>query len=228
MTRDLTSSVDSEVTKQVVEPFLLAELMFKNDPVYVWSGVGTLSWNGNDYRGVGDLGDINPIGETTDLKAEGLAFSLSGVPASTISLALSTNYQGEIARLRMGFFDGNGIDTANIISDPVVISEGLMDQLDINEQGDTSEVTVKAESRLIDLQRAREWLYDDESQKSLYSGDDGFEYVPSLQNKAVTWGVGTGSPDAPAEIHIKPAMRGGPTGPGSPGGGPGGPGAGGP
>lgn len=188
MTRDITAAVSTETTETVVEPFLLAELMFDGDPIYAWSGVGTLTWNGNDYTGVGELGGVDPIAETSDLAAKGVAFSLSGVPSATISLALGSNYSGRIARLRLGFFDGSG----NIIADPFVIAEGFMDQLDIQEDGDSSQVTVKAESRLITLQRAREFLYDDEDQKALFAGDKGFEFVAALQDKEISWGVGTG------------------------------------
>lgn len=226
MTRDITNAVETEVQAQVVQPFLLAELMFDGDPIYAWNGVGTLTWNGNDYTGVGDLGGIDPIGETTNIQARGIAFSLSGVPSATISLALGSNYSGRIARLRLGFFDGNGVDTANIIADPFVIAEGFMDQLDIEEQGETSKVTVKAESRLITLQRAREFLYDHEDQQAIYPGDKGFEFVAALQNKEISWGVGTGRANAPRRIRPSPGGagsdgnfgRGGPQGTPPPGG----------
>ena len=187
MSRDITTAVASESENQQVAPFLLVEMEFDNDPVEAWNGIGPLDWNSTTYTGMGDLGSIEPMEESAELVAKGLAFNLTGAPAASVSLALTADYHGRLARVRMGFFD----DAGSIIVDPFVTQEGYMDQLTIEDEGDTSRIVVTAESRLIDLQKAREFLYDSEDQKALYPGDKGFDFVPSLQHKQIPWGVGS-------------------------------------
>jgi hypothetical protein len=68
------------------------------------------------------------------------------------------------------------------------VFEGRMDQMQVRKAGDTCEIRISLESNLIDLNRSRERRYTHEDQQSDYSGDKGFEYVVSLQNKRVTWG----------------------------------------
>jgi hypothetical protein len=52
------------------------------------------------------------------------------------------------------------------------------------------EIQITYESRLIDLNRAREWRYTHESQQQISPGDLGFEYVAGLQEREIRWGMG--------------------------------------
>ena len=46
------------------------------------------------------------------------------------------------------------------------------------------------ESRLIDLNRARNFRSTHEDQQQIFHGDLGFEYVAAIQDKEVSWGRG--------------------------------------
>jgi hypothetical protein len=63
-----------------------------------------------------------------------------------------------------------------------------MDTMQITDAGETSQVRIACESRLIDLQRARERRFTDEDQQELYPGDLGLEYVAGLQEREIAWG----------------------------------------
>ena len=65
---------------------------------------------------------------------------------------------------------------------------GYIDTMDINEGTDTSTITVKVESKLLELERQRVLRYTSAIQKSLYSGDKGFDFVDQLQDKKFIWG----------------------------------------
>ena len=58
----------------------------------------------------------------------------------------------------------------------------------ISEQAENSTIELKLENRLIALERSIERRYTDEDQKNLYAGDVGFEFIPDLQDKQITWG----------------------------------------
>jgi hypothetical protein len=82
VSRNLDSSLKAALSNQVISPVVLVSLTFKSGPVYVWSGVGDLVFNGNTYKGVGQLGKISPISEGSDVKADGMEVTLFGIGLS--------------------------------------------------------------------------------------------------------------------------------------------------
>jgi hypothetical protein len=184
MARNLTSGLVAEVTAQSLRPILLAEFLFDSSSLRLWTGVGNLSWSGETWTGAGDLGAVSPIGETSDMKAVGATFTLSGVPASMISIALSEPYQGRIARLYFGALDANGA----VVVDPYIVFEGFLDVMEIEESGETATISVTSENALVALERPRERRYTAEDQKIDYPDDKGFEQVPALQDFNFIWG----------------------------------------
>lgn len=218
--RDITAAAAAELARRRVAPVYLVDLEFDSGTTRVWSGVGDLVWNGNTYQGAGELLGLGAPSETTDVRAEGAQVSLSGIPAAWISTALQEPYQGRTARMHLGFMqdfsanylfqqDGeiilieSGEDllvgrarttrNAELINDPITLFTGRMDQMQIDEQGDTSTIALSLESNLIDLNKPRERRYTDQDQKADYPNDRGFEYVAGLQGKALTWGPDTRS-----------------------------------
>jgi hypothetical protein len=113
MARDLTAGMVTEVASTTVRPIVLVKLEFDSGAVRVWNGIGDLSWNAQTWTGVGDLGGVSPVEEAGDLKASGVRFQLSGIPAALISTALSEDYQDRPARMWLGMLDEN----LNIVAD---------------------------------------------------------------------------------------------------------------
>lgn len=186
MARDLTASVQSAIAAAEVKPILLFEGNFSSGQVYLWSGYGDLSWNGQTWEGVGNLAAVSPITENDEVQANGISVSLQGIPSEMIALALLEVGQGRLGRIYIGFLDANDA----VIADPVLAFEGRLDVPSIEEGGETSSISITYESRLIDLQRPRETRYTNEEQQRLYPSDVGFEYVPALQEKVINWGRG--------------------------------------
>lgn len=203
MTRDITAGVSSEVVKNRLRMALLVELIFDSSPVYLWTGIGNLSWNSNTYIGTGTLGRVSPIEETSDIRSNGIQLSLSGVSSSLISTALGTQYQGRACRVRVAFFDSSNV----LIDDPVQVFSGKLDVMQIVDAGETCEITVTAENRLIDLERPSEVRYYTDSEQQRYStGDLGCQYVEKLQTKEIVWGRVRSSPaPAPTSPGTTPA-----------------------
>lgn len=182
--RDLTSGVQTAIDADQVSPILLFEAEFVSGYIRVWSGYGDLTWNSQVWTGVGILGAISNIEETSEVKASGITVSLSGIPSQYISIVLSDVRQGKVGKVYLGFMDSSN----EVIVDPYLAFEGRLDIPAIQEDGDNSIITISYESRLIDLERSRETRYTHEEQTRLYPGDLGFEYVASMQEKEVLWG----------------------------------------
>jgi hypothetical protein len=187
--RDLTPGMAAEVVKNFLRPVLFCYIEFLSGPVYLWSGVGSISWNGQTWMGVGKFGAIGPMQETEDVAATNLALSLSGVPSDLLGYALTEVRQGKQCRVWLGAVDAN----LNIIVDPYESFSGRLDICAIDEGPDTSTVSITVENVLIDMQRARPVFYTDQAQQAEFPGDKGFEFVPQLQEKSLRWGAASAS-----------------------------------
>lgn len=184
MARDLTAGVLSAIAAGTVRPVLFYEGSFASGTVRLWTGLGTVSWNGQSWTGAGSLLGMSSIQETTEVRATGLTISLSGMPGSLISLALSQARQGADGLVYLGFLDSAGA----IIADPSLAFSGRLDVPEIVDAGETCTISISYESRLIDLERPRERRYTSEDQRLDYPLDDGFNFVPGLQDALILWG----------------------------------------
>jgi hypothetical protein len=179
--------VSSSVT--IIQPYLAAYLDFSGSaPVRLWSGIQSASFTdisgSGNYLGVGTLGSISSVSETTDVSAKSMDLTLSGIPTEYVSLALTGSYRNRDAVVYLILYN-----TAMTSYEQITLFRGKMDQLIINESSDTSAITVKCESRLIELNRPKDVRYTDEAQKQLYPTDKGLEFVASMADKSIYWGV---------------------------------------
>jgi len=203
--RDLTTTVSGALDDDVVYPFFAIELLFDDNPVRVWTGVGTLSLEGFDWVGSGQLITVSAIEETQEMSVKGATITMSGIPSELLSLALSEPYQGRVCNIYFGF-DGNNnllqedgdyilLEDGNKVGleiGLVQLFSGYMDQMNIVDGPETSTIELLVENKLIDLERARIARYTSGYQKSVYPGDLGLDFVESLQDKDIVWGRSSG------------------------------------
>ena len=185
MARNLTAALNTEFKSDSFKMVFFLKSVWSSGTTYVWTGYDDISWDGQTWAGVGHFLGTSPIEETQDIRAVGAAFSLSGIPASLISLALADARQGNEVSLWIGALDDSGA----VVADPYKVFSGLMDVPSIQEDGDSSTITIQVENRLIELSRPRPVRYTDRFQQHRFSGDLGFEYVAALQNQIINWGV---------------------------------------
>lgn len=182
--RDLTAAFQTELDAQVKVPIILFEGEFEGGTLNLWTGIGELSWDGKIWTGAGHLGTVSPIKETQETKAVGMRATLNGVSQELIALALVHARRGKAGRVWLGFLDSN----YNVIANPYKSFEGRLDQPEIDMQVDDPSISINYESRLIDLERPRERRHTDEDQKADFPDDEGFEYVPRVQDWDEKWG----------------------------------------
>lgn len=192
MARGLTTAVATEFAKLKLQPLLFVEVEFVSGWVRMWSGSGSLDWNGNTWYGVvmpnGQvLGTISQLQEVSDGSAQAAALSLGGIPSTAVQQVLSECRQNNMANIFLGAADQA---TGAVLADPYCAWSGYTDVPTISDSGDACTVTISVESRMVDLQRSREWRYTHEDQQLFSPGDLGFEYVGALQSLSVNWGKG--------------------------------------
>ena len=211
MSRDLSSNTIENISQDVVYPFFAIELRFDGDNVLrLWTGQGTLVLeDGTNWIGTGNLLDISAIEETSELAVKGATLTLSGVPSEVISLALSEPYQGRVCNIFFGTLsqgsllqesssyillqDGSRIELETGEKGFNEIFSGYMDQMNIEESGETSTIQLLVENKLVDLERARVARFTSGYQKSIYAGDLGLDFVEDLQDKQIPWGRKSGT-----------------------------------
>jgi hypothetical protein len=181
--RSLSNDMTTQVSASQLSPIILVSLSFST-PVNLWSGYGTITYNGTGYLGIGTLGTISPIEETTDLAARGITMQLSGVPTAQIAIALTENYQGRECSILFAAMASDG----TLVSTPVTVFSGRMDVMTINDDGEQAIIGMSAENKLVDFRRPREVRYTDEEQKALFPTDKGLEFVNAIQEKQIYWG----------------------------------------
>lgn len=187
MARDLSAAVITALGQTVIRPAYLVDLDTTAGHVRAWSGIGSLFWGGspaNEFLGVGKLGSISVIGETRDIRAEGIVIRLSGIPADMVSLALDQARPGLTVLVYIAMFTDAGV----LIVDPYLSFSGLTDSVTMLEGGDSSTIEIACESELIRLQRANETRYTHEDQQIRFPGDLGFEFQEQLQEMALPFG----------------------------------------
>jgi hypothetical protein len=184
VSRDLTAGVITEITAESLRPVVFYEGEFSTGTLRLWSGVGSIVWDGKTWTGAGTLLAITPIEESTAQRAVGAAVTLSGISSEVISAVLQTARYGKPGRIWLGVLNASGA----VIADPYLAFEGKLDVPTVEDSGNVCRVSVSYESRLISLQIPRERRWTDAEQQEDFPGDTGFRYVADLIDKTVTWG----------------------------------------
>ncbi len=183
MTRDADAGAITKSKAAVFYPFILVELFLDSGTLYVCSLDKNIVWNSNTYLGVGDLGKITPIQETTDAQASGVSVELTGIPTDYTDVVLGEDYHGRKIIIRQGFLDSN----FQIAEDPPILFEGIMDQAQIT-LGKTITVRITAEDDWIRWEEPILSMYTNAEQQYLYPGDLGLEFVSQVVEKEIIWG----------------------------------------
>jgi hypothetical protein len=186
MSRGQTSAYNDELEAVSKTPILFFEGEFTGGIVRLWSGLGTISWDGNDWAGAGALAKISPIRDESNVSVRGMTVTLRNIDNAWIPAVLAEAKSGAYGKVWTGFIDDDG----SVVADPLLSFVGRLDVPSISDSGGKCRVTISYENRMRDFRRKNVLRYTHDSQQRLYPGDLGFEYVPSLQEAKITWGRG--------------------------------------
>lgn len=192
MSRTLTSAMQDALAGTTLAPLLFAQLDFDSAPVRVTNLGHDIAWNGATWLGAGYVGSVDAIVESEGVRADGLVFSLTGIPAALVAVTLTEQYQGRRVRVWLG-----AVAAGALVADPLLVFSGRMDNMQVV-MGDTATIRVNAESRLADFERARVGRFNDADQRARDPNDTGFRYVPQLVERTLYWG----NPSPPATVPL--------------------------
>jgi hypothetical protein len=167
---------------------LLVEMDFSST-LYLNSSSLSITTGGNTYLGTAGLGKIEAIQESP-AEIKQLKFELSGVPSTSISLALGEPVQGKAVKVSIAIFD----PTTYAILGVHLRWAGLVDVMTIEDGVGTAIVSVTAEHAGTDLLRAYPSLYSDAEQQRLNPGDLAFRFNADQVEQRIVWPASTWRP----------------------------------
>lgn len=161
---------------------------FVTTPVRLWTGNGTLNAGGQEWSAIGELGSISGLEQAVNGEAPEASFILSGIDANIMRLArhdFEAEAKNRLAKVFVQFFeDGSDIP----LDQPFPIWSGRLHTplFNIDANGER-QITVTAESLFTLRSRPNYAMNTDRDQQKRFDGDLGFQFVPTLKNKVVTW-----------------------------------------
>lgn len=181
--RDLSAPFLAAIASDSVIPALLVYLDFAADPLRAWSGLGTIAWEGHDWTGLGNLGEIGGIEEYSEIRAGTVELKLLKVPGTALADAASLVYKRRAAEIHLALLDADS--PAPAILHACLLFRGTMDTLELDRQPRASTFTLTLANELARLRDSWGLLYTDSDQQRLFPGDTSLRFVPSLQDKQV-------------------------------------------
>ncbi|WP_404713200.1 hypothetical protein [Sphingomonas sp. MMS24-J13] len=172
----------AEIEGPSLRPFLALHVDLP-DPVYAFTGKGTLTFEGHDWTGIEGVATIGTIGEDTDGTATGVTATLNRIPTEFRDDVADQAVRGGLTEFILGCLSG---DYKTLIGRRR-LWKGRLQQYDINDSGTELSVTITAESRAIDQRRPAIKRFTDEYQQRKYPGDKVFEYVPRMVEVPILW-----------------------------------------
>ena len=184
MSRDLTTAVQNQLSASELEPFFAIKLAFDSGDVRIWTGYTDITVASETYIGGGQLLSISPVEETVEIAAKGVQFGLNGIDRVWLLLLSRKIIKVALPKCIWAFY--HRAQYYQIL----LIFDGRMDVMTIQDSGDTASITLSAESRLIDLERPRVRRYTNSDQQNQFPGDTSLRFVADLQDKEIAWGSG--------------------------------------
>jgi hypothetical protein len=195
--------VKAALAAQHVAICSFAKLEFPSGTVYLHNSLGTFTWGGFDWLGVGDLGAISQVEEAMDVSPYAITLSLSGLNSTITGAALTENYFMHNATIYIGVLDAD----AELITTPTQIWAGYMDQMNMTVGADGGDgIELICESELSRFNRASNLMYTNVAQQEKSTGDLFFSHIHRIEGAKINWGAqrlpgGIGTPVVPKDFE---------------------------
>lgn len=184
MSRELTSTMLALLDDANVQKVAMVHMAI-DDPVYVHSGLGKITYGGNTYVGIGVLGSVSDHEESEALSAQPITFTLSGLDHLQVRTALNAAAFGDQITLYEAFID----DAGTIIGEPLVIWSGSVDSTSIS-VGPESSVSIVGQHDIADIDKMSGARWTDEDQQGRFSGDLCFQFIHNMPTLILMWAGG--------------------------------------
>ena len=183
MGRDLSTSYQNQLDGLSLNPAIFVQFQFADGNLNLWTGYNDIVFNGQIFVGSGNVLAVDRIEETQELRATSVSFSLNGINSALTAAALTSNYQVRPAIMWFAV-----LNDSNAVISTYQLFKGRMDIISFADNGETADFSIKCESNIIDIRKARERRYTSEDQKIDYPEDLGLDFIAKIQDIDIKWG----------------------------------------
>lgn len=184
MSRGFSSGVLTALQSQNVKVVTFAELDFASGTIYAHNSIGTYTWGGQDWLGVGDFANVSSIQEGAEVSPYSVSLTLSGLDSTLSGAALTEDYFMRDVTIYLGLLDADD----ELIEDPSQVWSGFMDVMTISagaSGGDS--ITLTCESELARFDRSSNLRYTHANQQKKDPTDKFFEFLKDIEGVKIKW-----------------------------------------
>jgi len=183
--RTLTDAFKTAIAGGTVRVGLICEVDYPT-VMRCWTGIGDLSWGGQTWKGIGNLGNISAVQELLGPQAGSVKLSLAGVAPEMRALALANTSAGCLTKIWLACFTEAPITGIwSVIDAPWQCFSGTSDTHKIS--GGVIELTV--ETDLARLKQSKVSRYTNQEQQRHWPDDTGFRFGATIGDAQLYWGT---------------------------------------
>ncbi len=179
-------TLDADLEAGAISPefnyIVFVKLAFPSGTVFIHNGVGTHSFGGDDYLGIGAFGGINVLEDTLTLTSKPVKLTLSSITPAIIDAVRIDDIFGRDADVYLGSLDADG----QLEGTPTNWFSGHMETVNIS-LGSNDGIEITLQSRASRLRLRNNKRYTLEDHQADHPGDLFFEFLSALQDAEVTW-----------------------------------------
>ena len=186
-----TTAQQAALEKPHVNAAWFVEMEFVSNTLRVCSYTRTYTWGGVDWIGLGQIGSISSIKESSGVGSSPMTFGLNIAAAELLAMSVGSveEYRGKPAKLYFCPLDENG----RLIDTPELCWAGRMDVITTSVDGEQGQIILKAETSAFGLKRSSLRINSAQQRQrypnvdGLGNPDTGFDYLNSLLSSPQVW-----------------------------------------
>lgn len=187
-----SQNVAQAMMEQHVDLIMAAEIQFPSGTTRVHTGTGFILLQGEQYSGLGVIGQIGAVKEQNSTSPTQLNLTLAGLDTSLLSTFLNENCVGRPVTIYVATMDNN----FNVLDSDLVFSGKIRDTAVL--AGENSAINLTVSNIFEEWALGKSWRYTDESQRKKNNDDRIFRYVSQMSDRSIYWGS---KKDAPEFIY---------------------------
>lgn len=175
------TKLETALAKGDVRAAFAVEIEWADVTARFHTGIGDLMLNNTIFSGVGALGSISDIEESSGNSPTRIDITLSGFDDSLRGEVLRARYHGRPVSVWLVALD----DDYQALAAEIVFKGKIADSK--VKAGANNEITVTASNRFEDWNKKRADRFNDQSQMARHKGDHVFKYVSDTAKREITF-----------------------------------------
>jgi len=182
MPRSLSSALQTQVSSTATKTAFLVELNLSST-IRLTDWYSNVTYDSNSYEAGGSFLTVDSTTETGQLQVDEINLGFSNITDQVRSLVQDGAFTDKTVEIYIAYFN-----TDETIVGAINFFTGQIRNVSINENVDSSDLTMTVASHWSNWNLTKGRHFSDESQQSFSSGDKGFEFATQVKAD-VRWGV---------------------------------------